>query len=80
MDIEYNSKLFFHKEEDSFHVGIFKYEDGGLFVNQLNTDHESWGGDLNTWKELEVRFKSFTGENIEFLSESTQEFYKEKEK
>jgi hypothetical protein len=50
-----------HKECDNFHLIIF---DDTLEVYQANTDHEIYGIELETFKDLRVRFESFTGEKI----------------
>lgn len=70
-------KLFFHMEEE-FHVGIF-IENEEQVVYQLNSDHEAQGIPLETWKDLEVRFKSFTGEDVNFVSERNRKVYEELE-
>jgi hypothetical protein len=66
--IEYTSKedgkYYFHKEGDDFKIIITP--EGEIY--QLNTDHEVWGIELETIEDLKVRFKSFTGENLEEVS------------
>lgn len=56
---------YFHKEDDNFKVLISS--EGRVY--QLNTDHEPWGIELQTLDDLKVRFKSFTGEDIENISD-----------
>lgn len=70
-------RLFFHMEE-VFHVGIFS-ENGEQTVYQLNSDHEAQGIAFETWKDLEVRFKSFTGGDVNFVEERTRKLYEELE-
>jgi hypothetical protein len=71
-------RKFYHMEEE-FHVGIFT-ENNEQSIYQLNSDHEAQGISFENWNELEVRFKSFTGADICFLSERTRQFYDEMEK
>jgi len=59
-----DGRKFFHKENDNFHIIITP--ENNLY--QLNTDHEVWGIELETIEDLKVRFKSFTGENLEEVS------------
>ena len=59
-----SGKKYFHKEEDNFHIIITPKNE----LYQLNTDHEVWGIELETIEDLKVRFKSFTGENLEEVS------------
>ncbi len=54
-------KKFFHKEYDSFHIAIFQETNS---VYQLNTDHEIYGIELETFENLEMRFFSFTGDHV----------------
>lgn len=54
-------KYYFHKDSDDFKIIITK--DNELY--QLNTDSEPWGIELNTIDEIKIRFKSFTGEDLE---------------
>ena len=56
---------YFHKENDNFKVLISS--EGQVY--QLNTDHEPWGIELQTLDDLKVRFKSFTGEVLEDVSD-----------
>lgn len=49
----------YHNEED-FYLVIFTSGE----VYQLNSDHERQGIELKTIKQLETRFKSFTGEKL----------------
>ena len=56
--------MFFHKENDNFKIIITPDEE----LYQLNTDHEPWGVELYTLDNLKIRFKSFTGENLEDVS------------
>ena len=56
-----DSKYYFHKDEDNFKIIITT--DNELY--QLNTDHEPWGIEIDTIDNLKIRFKSFTGENLE---------------
>jgi hypothetical protein len=55
---------FFHKENDNFKIIITPDKE----LYQLNTDHEIWGIELDTIDNLKIRFKSFTGENLEDVS------------
>ena len=55
---------FFHKENDNFKIIITPDKE----LYQLNTDHEIWGIELDTIDDLKIRFKSFTGENLEDVS------------
>ena len=65
---EYSSKDFgkcyYHKENDNFTIVITT--DNELY--QLNTDHEVFGIELDTIENLKIRFKSFTGEDLEYAS------------
>jgi hypothetical protein len=56
-----DGKYYFHKDEDNFKIIITT--DNELY--QLNTDHEPYGIELDTIDNLKIRFKSFTGENLE---------------
>ena len=56
-----DNKYYFHKDEDNFKIIITT--DNELY--QLNTDHEPWGIEIDTIDNLKIRFKSFTGENLE---------------
>ena len=58
-------KRYFHKEEDIFKIAIF--EDDSVY--QLDTDHEIFGIELQTFKDLKIRFKSLTGEKVKDISE-----------
>ena len=60
-------KRFFHKKQDVFHIIIFPETNQ---VYQLNTDHEIYGIELETFKELRIRFESFTGEKIYDIQET----------
>ena len=55
---------FFHKEHDNFKIIITPDKE----LYQLNTDNEPWGAELDTIDNLKIRFKSFTGENLEDVS------------
>ena len=55
---------FFHKENGNFKIIITPDKE----LYQLNTDHEPWGIELDTMDNLKIRFKSFTGENLEDVS------------
>ncbi len=55
---------FFHKENDNFKIIITPDKE----LYQLNTDHEPYGIELDTIDNLKIRFKSFTGENLEDVS------------
>lgn len=59
-----DGRKLFHKENDNFHIIITPENE----LYQLNTDHEVWGIELETIEDLKVRFKSFTGENLEEVS------------
>lgn len=54
-------RKFFHIENDNFKIIITPENE----LYQLNTDHEPWGIELDTIENLKIRFKSFTGENLE---------------
>jgi hypothetical protein len=56
-----DGKYYFHKDEDNFKIIITT--DNELY--QLDTDHEPYGIELDTIDNLKIRFKSFTGENLE---------------
>ena len=62
---EYTSRedgnKYFHKDEDNFKIIITTENE----LYQLNTDHEPWGIEIDTIDNLKIRFKSFTGENLE---------------
>lgn len=60
-------KKFYHKEQDVFHIIIFTETNQ---VYQLNTDHEIYGIELETFKDLRIRFESFTGEKIYDIQEN----------
>jgi hypothetical protein len=60
-----DGKYYFHKEDDNFNIIITP--DNNLY--QLNTDHEIWGIELDTIDKLRIRFKSFTGDELENLSD-----------
>ena len=45
---------------------IIIYNDGVVY--QLNSDHERQGIELDTLDNLKIRFKSFTGENLEDMT------------
>jgi hypothetical protein len=51
---------YYHKE-NNFHISITK--DGEVY--QLNSDHEQQGIELDTLENFKIRYKSFTGENLE---------------
>ena len=59
-----DGKYYFHKENDNFKIIITPDKE----LYQLNTDHEPWGVELDTIDNLKIRFKSFTGENLEDVS------------
>ena len=56
-----DGKYYFHKDEDYFKIIITTENE----LYQLNTDHEPWGIEIDTTDNLKIRFKSFTGENLE---------------
>lgn len=62
-DDKYGSK-YFHKENDNFMIVISSENE----LYQLNTDHEPWGIELDTIDDLKIRFKSFTGENLDDIT------------
>jgi len=62
--IKYSGNKYFHKENDNFKIVITN--DNELY--QLNTDHEPWGIEIDTIDNLKIRFKSFTGENLEDMT------------
>lgn len=55
-------KKYFHKEEN-FYLIIF--DDGEVY--QANTDHEIFGIELKTIQDLQIRFKSLTGGELEYI-------------
>lgn len=59
-----DGKYYFHKENDNFKIIISTDDE----LYQLNTDHEPWGIELDTIENLKIRFKSFTGENLEDIN------------
>jgi hypothetical protein len=65
---EYTSRVYgkhyFHKDEDNFKIIITPENE----LYQLNTDHEPWGIEIDTIDNLKIRFKSFTGENLEVIT------------
>ena len=67
--IEYSNnphgRKFFHKENDNFKIIITSENE----LYQLNTDHEPWGIELETIEDLKIRFKSFTGEQLEEITD-----------
>jgi len=52
---------FYHNESDEFHIVIFENNE----VWQINSEHEIQGVELKTLEKFEIRFKSFTGDNLE---------------
>ena len=64
MEDEQFGHKFFHKENDNFKIIITPDKE----LYQLNTDHEICGIELDTIDNLKIRFKSFTGENLEDVS------------
>lgn len=70
-------KKMFHKEQSNFHIVLFTATD---VVYQLNTDHEIFGVELETYDELVTRFKSFTREDIDNISEKTKEAWDDADK
>jgi hypothetical protein len=56
-----DGKYYLHKNNDNFQIIITT--DNELY--QQNTDHEPWGIEIDTIDNLKIRFKSFTGENLE---------------
>ena len=64
---ESNIKCTHHRE--NFEVII--YNDGVVY--QLNSDHESQGIELDTLDNLKIRFKSFTGEELENISDDCED-------
>ena len=59
-----NENYYFHKENDNFKISISSNNE----VYQLNTDHENWGVEINNIDDLKIRFKSFTNEDLEDMS------------
>lgn len=55
-----NAKSYYHKWE-CFYLIVFDNGD----VYQLNSEHEIQGVELNTFDSIKIRFKSFTGEDVE---------------
>ena len=64
MEDEQGGQMFFHKENDNFKIIITPDKE----LYQQNTDHEIYGIELDTIDNLKIRFKSFTGENLEDVS------------
>jgi hypothetical protein len=65
----YSNKIcgrWYHKEESEFKIVIFENDE----LYQLNSDHEIQGVELDTLDALKIRFKSFTGNNIENINEN----------
>ena len=54
---------YFSHEMENFHIIIGDEGD----VYQLNSDHEAQGIELETLESLRVRFRSFTGEELEAI-------------
>jgi len=70
-------KRFFHKEESNFHIILFPETN---VVYQINTDHEIFGVELETYDELVIRFESFTREKIDNIEPRTMEIWEEADK
>jgi hypothetical protein len=66
---------YYHKEWDSFQLTIFK--DGRVF--QAGTEANIVGVELKTLEDLKIRFRSFTEEEYDELSEEIINHYKEVE-
>lgn len=64
---ELNSDYFFHKRED-FHIIVFK-DDNFNAVYQMDDGCGTCGVELETLEDLKIRFKSFTGEDLECVTE-----------
>jgi hypothetical protein len=64
---ESNIKCTHHRE--NFEIII--YDDGTVY--QLNSDHERQGIELDTLDNLKIRFKSFTGEELENVSDDCED-------
>jgi hypothetical protein len=62
---DHKGTKYFHKENDNFKIIIT--EDNELY--QLNTDHEPYGVRIDTMNKLKIRFKSFTDENLEDITD-----------
>ena len=64
---ESNIKYTHHREN----FEIIVYNDGTVY--QLNSDHERQGIELDTLGNLKIRFKSFTGEELENISDDCED-------
>jgi hypothetical protein len=64
---ESNIKCTHHREN----FEIIVYNDGTVY--QLNSDHERQGIELDTLDNLKIRFKSFTGEELENVSDDCED-------
>ncbi len=66
---EYNSDVdgsyYFHEKEDFFQIYITK--DNKIY--QLDTECQPFGIPMKTLSDLKIRFKSFTGENLENIED-----------
>jgi len=60
------AKSYYHKVEDYFGLTIFT--DGGVF--QSGTEADIIGCELKTFDDLTIRYKSFTGFEIDDLDET----------
>jgi len=64
---ESNIKCSHHQEN----FKIIIYNDGQVY--QLNSNHERQGIELGTLDNLKIRFKSFTGEDLENVSDDVED-------
>jgi hypothetical protein len=64
------AKWYFHKGEDYFQIAVF--ETGEVY--QAGTEADLIGVELRTFKDLQIRFTSFTDENIETISDAWDKF------
>jgi len=60
-------KRYFHKMEE-FHIIVF--EDNSVY--QLGTEAEPIGVELETLEDFKIRFKSFTGEDVENIGDEEE--------
>jgi hypothetical protein len=67
------AEFFYHMEEE-FHIVIFK-EDNSVY--QLNSDHETQGIELEKLEDLRIRFRSFTGNELEDVGPVIKALYDE---
>ena len=59
------ARWYSHKEEDYFHIIVLS----GNKVYQTGTEADTIGIELETYKDLQIRFKSMTGCDVEYFIE-----------